>query len=62
MRGSLSQPQVDRARHLLEQGGVQTVSYQVYPAETTDYTPIAAKVINSGAQVTVFGTFLLPKM
>ncbi len=53
-----TQPQVDRARHLLEQGGVQTVSYQVYPAETTDYTPIAAKVINSGAQVTVFGTFL----
>jgi branched-chain amino acid transport system substrate-binding protein len=53
-----TQPQVDRARHLLEQSGVQTVSYQVYPAETTDYTPIAAKVINSGAQVTVFGTFL----
>lgn len=53
-----TQPQVDRAKQLLEQGGVKTVSYQVYPAETTDYTPIAQKVIASGAQVNVFGTLL----
>ncbi len=53
-----TQPQVDLAKQMLEQAGVQTVSYQVYPAETTDYTPIAAKVIGSGAQVDVLGTFL----
>jgi branched-chain amino acid transport system substrate-binding protein len=53
-----TQPQVDKARQLLEQGGVKTVSYQVYPAETTDYTPIAQKVIASKAQVDIFGTLL----
>jgi branched-chain amino acid transport system substrate-binding protein len=49
---------IDTARHLLEQGGVKTVSYQVYPSETTDFTPIAQKVIASKAQVVVFGSFL----
>jgi branched-chain amino acid transport system substrate-binding protein len=53
-----TQPQVDTARQLLEQGGVKTVSYQVYPAETTDYTPIAQKMIASNAQVVVVGTLL----
>jgi branched-chain amino acid transport system substrate-binding protein len=53
-----TQPQIDLARQLLEKGGVKTVSYQVYPAETTDYSPIAAKVINSGAQIDILGTFL----
>ena len=53
-----TQPQVDTARQLLEQGGVKTVSYQVYPSETTDYTPIAQRMIASGAQVIVTGTLL----
>jgi len=53
-----TQPQVDLAKLLLEQGGVKTVSYQVYPAQTTDYTPIADTVIVSGAQLAVFGTQL----
>jgi branched-chain amino acid transport system substrate-binding protein len=53
-----TQPQVDIARTLLEQGGIKTASYTVYPAETTDFTPIANKVIASGAQVDVFGTLL----
>ncbi len=53
-----TQPQVDTARHYLEQAGVKTVSYQVYPAETTDYTPIAQKMISSGAQIVVTGTLL----
>src|SRR5258708_6793856 len=53
-----TQPQVDTAKQLLEQGGVKTVSYQVYPAETTDYTPIAQKMIASGAQIIVTGTLL----
>ena len=53
-----TQPQIDLARLMLEQGGVKTVSYQVYPAQTTNYTPIADKVIVSGAQLGVFGTQL----
>lgn len=53
-----TQPQVDTAKKYLEQAGVKTVSYQVYPAETTDYTPIAQRMINSKAQVIVTGTLL----
>ena len=40
-----TQPQIDKAKSLLEAGGVRTVSYKVYPAETTDFTPLAQKVI-----------------
>ena len=53
-----TQPQVDTARKLLEAGGVKTVSYQVYPSESTDYTPIAQKMIASKADVIVTGTLL----
>jgi branched-chain amino acid transport system substrate-binding protein len=53
-----TQPQIDLARLMLEQGGVKTVSYQVYPAQTTDFTPIADNVVVSGAQLGVFGTQL----
>ncbi len=53
-----TQPQVDTAKTLFEQEGIKTASYQVYPAETTDYNPIADKMIASGAQVVVVGTLL----
>ncbi len=53
-----TQPQVDTAKALLEAGGVKTVSYQVYPAETTDFNPIADKIIAAKAQVLVVGTLL----
>jgi branched-chain amino acid transport system substrate-binding protein len=53
-----TQPMIDRTRQVLEQGGIKTTSYQVYPAETTDYTPIAQKIIASGAQMVVLGTML----
>ncbi|GHO72543.1 branched-chain amino acid ABC transporter substrate-binding protein [Ktedonobacter sp. SOSP1-85] len=53
-----TQPMIDRARQLLEQGGVKTASYQVYPAETTDFTPIAQKIIASNAQLVVLGSML----
>ena len=53
-----TQPQVDTARKLLEAGGVKTVSYQIYPSESTDYTPIAQKMIASKADVIVTGTLL----
>jgi branched-chain amino acid transport system substrate-binding protein len=53
-----TQPQIDTAKTLFEQEGIKTASYQVYPAETTDYNPIADKMIASGAQVVVVGTLL----
>jgi branched-chain amino acid transport system substrate-binding protein len=53
-----TQPQVDTARKLLEAGGVKTVSYQVYQSETTDFTPIAQKLIAAKADVVVTGTLL----
>lgn len=53
-----TQPMVDQAKKLLEAGGIKTVDYQVYPAETTDFTPIAQKVINSNAQLVVLGSML----
>jgi branched-chain amino acid transport system substrate-binding protein len=54
-----TQPQVDLARQFLEKGGVKTVYYHIYPADTTkDYTPIAKAVIASGAQIDILGTLL----
>jgi branched-chain amino acid transport system substrate-binding protein len=53
-----TQPQVDTAKAMLEQGGIKTVSYQVYPSETTDFTPIAQKMIASKADMIVTGTLL----
>jgi branched-chain amino acid transport system substrate-binding protein len=51
-----TQPQVDKARALLEAGGITTKSYKVYPAETTDFTPLAQQVIAANADVVVLGT------
>ncbi|MEA2644020.1 MAG: branched-chain amino acid transport system substrate-binding protein [Chloroflexota bacterium] len=51
-----TQPQIDTAKALLEAGGVKTVSYKVYPAETTDFTPLALKVASSKADAVILGT------
>jgi branched-chain amino acid transport system substrate-binding protein len=51
-----TQPQVDRARALLEAGGITTASYKVYPAETTDWGPLAQQVVSANADVVILGT------
>jgi branched-chain amino acid transport system substrate-binding protein len=51
-----TQPQVDTAKAILDQGGIKSVLYDIYPAEATDFNPIAAKVINSHADVVILGT------
>ena len=51
-----TQPQVDTAKVALEKGGVKTVLYDLYSANTTNYNPIAQKVINSHADVVILGT------
>jgi branched-chain amino acid transport system substrate-binding protein len=53
-----TQPQVDKAKSLLEAGGIKTSYYKVYPAETTDFTPIALAVANSQADAVILGTQL----
>jgi branched-chain amino acid transport system substrate-binding protein len=51
-----TQPQVDKAKSLLEAGGIRTAYYDVYPLETTDFTPIAQHVASSKADVVILGT------
>ncbi len=51
-----TQPQVDKAKSLLEAGGVTTASYKVYPAETTDFSSLALNVIHANADVVILGT------
>ncbi len=52
-------PIVSAARKRLEAGGVTTLTNPaeiVYPPETTDWTPIADKIIATHAQIVVLGT------
>jgi branched-chain amino acid transport system substrate-binding protein len=51
-----TQPQIDKAKSLLEAGGITTAYYKVYPAETTDFTPIALNVAHSKADAVILGT------
>jgi branched-chain amino acid transport system substrate-binding protein len=51
-----TQPQVDKAKSLLEAGGVTTASYKVYPAETPSWDTLALQVVNSKADVVILGT------
>src|SRR3982074_682450 len=51
-----TQPQVDKAKSLLEAGGVTTASYKVYPAETPTWDTLAQQVVNSKADVAILGT------
>lgn len=53
-----TQPQVDTAQAILEKAGITTAYHNVYPAETTDFTPIANAIIASQAQVVITGTLL----
>ncbi len=51
-----AQPQVQIAQRLLEKNGIKTVGSLLWPAETTDYTAVAQKIINTGGQLVVLGT------
>jgi branched-chain amino acid transport system substrate-binding protein len=51
-----TQPQIDSVRPLLEQGGLTTSFYTIFPGSTTNYTLIAQKIVASGADVVVLGT------
>ena len=53
-----TQPQVDKAKSLLEAGGITTPSggYKVYPAEATSWDAIALQMIHANADVVILGT------
>jgi branched-chain amino acid transport system substrate-binding protein len=51
-----TQPQVDKAKQILEAAGFTTSYYQIYPAETTDFSPMAAAMINKKADIVIAGT------
>jgi branched-chain amino acid transport system substrate-binding protein len=55
-----TEPQLPVAEHILQKAGVKTVYFKVFPAEVTDYTPIADAVAASGAQVVLLGSVDVP--
>lgn len=44
------------ARALLEEGGIETVVFEVYPPEQTDFLATAAQIADSGAEIVIGGT------
>ena len=53
-----TQPQVDNAKAKLEAAGLTTVYHKVYPAESTDLSPIALGIAKSDADAVVLGSQL----
>jgi branched-chain amino acid transport system substrate-binding protein len=55
-----TQPQIPVAQKILQSAGVKTVLDKVFPAEVTDYTPIASQMASSHADVAVLGSIDVP--
>jgi branched-chain amino acid transport system substrate-binding protein len=55
-----TQPQIPPAQAILQQAGVKTLSSKVFPAEVTDFTPIATQVASTKADVAVLGSVDVP--
>lgn len=55
-----TQPMVQAAQAVMQKAGIKTVYSKVFPAEVTDFTPIADGVAASGAQVVVLGSVDVP--
>ena len=53
-------PQIPEAKSILQSAGVKTVYSKVFPAEVTDYTPIAGQVAATHADVAVLGSVDVP--
>jgi branched-chain amino acid transport system substrate-binding protein len=50
------QPMVDFARTYLKAHGFTDALYKVYPAETTDFSPIASAIAATNAKIAILGT------
>jgi branched-chain amino acid transport system substrate-binding protein len=55
-----TQPQLPGAQSILQAAGVKTVYSKVFPAEVTDFTPIASQVASTHADVAVLGSVDVP--
>ncbi|MBV9605252.1 MAG: amino acid ABC transporter substrate-binding protein, partial [Solirubrobacterales bacterium] len=55
-----TQPQIPLAQKILSAAGIKTVYNKVFPAEVTDYAPIASAVASSKADVVVLGSVDVP--
>ncbi len=55
-----TQPQIPLAQKIMQGAGIKTVYNKVFPAEVTDYAPIATAVASSKAQVVVLGSVDVP--
>jgi branched-chain amino acid transport system substrate-binding protein len=55
-----TQPQIPAAQSILQAAGVKTVYSKVFPAEVTDFTPIAGQVASSKPDVVVLGSVDVP--
>jgi branched-chain amino acid transport system substrate-binding protein len=55
-----TQPQLPVAQSILSAAGIKTVYNTVFPAEVTDFTPIASKVASTKADVVVLGSVDVP--
>lgn len=55
-----TQPQLPVARRIMEKAGIKTVYKKVFPAEVTDYTPIATSVAATKAQAVLLGSVDVP--
>jgi branched-chain amino acid transport system substrate-binding protein len=55
-----TQPQLPVARKIMQKAGVKTVYAKVFPAEVTDFTPIATSVAATKAQAVFLGSVDVP--
>ena len=55
-----TQPQIPEAQKIMSAAGIKTVYNKVFPAEVTDYAPIASAVASSHADAVVLGSVDVP--
>jgi branched-chain amino acid transport system substrate-binding protein len=55
-----TQPQIPLAQKIMAAAGIKTVYNKVFPAEVTDFAPIASAVASSKAEVVVLGSVDVP--
>ena len=60
MNDPFTQPQIPAAQFILPSAGVKTVYSKVFPAEVTDFTPIAGQVASAKPDVVVLGSVDVP--
>jgi branched-chain amino acid transport system substrate-binding protein len=55
-----TEPQIPEARKIMEAAGIKTVYSKVFPAEVTDFTPIAGQVAAAHPEAVVLGAVDVP--